>query len=269
MPRVSRRWARPRRSVTGNLKFDVGVPDAALALGRELRLRFGESRPVWVAGSTREGEEALILDALAAPDLPADTLTVIVPRHPQRFDAVADAACASAAFRSSAAATMRRSRPTSRVVLGDSMGEMLGYFAAADVVFVGGSLLPLGGQNLIEPIALGRPVLVGPAHVQFRGGDRQRARGRRGVRSRRCRRAGREVARASRRPGRRAAMREAARAFHAAHRGAGERLWEWLAPQLARAARVSRESSRLIRSTSSSESVPTDCFSLRALMMKL
>ena len=80
-------------AVVGNLKFDIAVPDAMVELGRALRTRFGEARPVWVAGSTRDGEEALLLDALAAPaarSLPDATLTIIVPRHPQRFDAVAD-----------------------------------------------------------------------------------------------------------------------------------------------------------------------------------
>ena len=79
-------------AVVGNLKFDITVPDDALALGRELRHRIGDLRSVWVAASTREGEEALLIDALAGPaarTLPAGTLTILVPRHPQRFDAVA------------------------------------------------------------------------------------------------------------------------------------------------------------------------------------
>src|SRR6185295_11171376 len=112
--------------------------------------------PVWLASSTRDGEEALILDALAADRLPPGALTVIVPRHPQRFDEVA------ALLRERSVRFARRSDGGAvaadiDVVLGDSMGEMTGYCAAADVVFVGGGLLPLGGQNLIEPIALGRP----------------------------------------------------------------------------------------------------------------
>jgi 3-deoxy-D-manno-octulosonic-acid transferase len=109
-------------------------------------VRFGDTRPVWLAASTREGEEALILDAIAAHALPSATLTVIVPRHPQRFDEVA------AMLRERGVPFVRRSDNVPvpadiGVVLGDSMGEMTGYCEAADVVFVGGSLLPLGGQN--------------------------------------------------------------------------------------------------------------------------
>ena len=156
----------PTAVVTGNLKFDATAPDAGEALGREFRSRFGETRPVWVAASTRDGEEALILDALAARALPAGALTVIVPRHPQRFAEVAEL------LRRRGIPFVLRSgnAPVTadvEVVLGDSMGEMAGYYAAADVAFVGGSLLPLGGQNLIEPIAAGRPTLMGPHMFNF------------------------------------------------------------------------------------------------------
>jgi 3-deoxy-D-manno-octulosonic-acid transferase len=224
--------------VTGNLKFDLEIPDTALALGRELRLRFGVSRPVWVAGSTRDGEEALILDAIRACALPPGTLTVIVPRHPQRFDAVA------ALLRERGIPFVRRSANTPvpadvRVVLGDSMGEMLAYFAAADVVFIGGSLLPLGGQNLIEPIALGRPVLVGPHMFNFADAT---ANALAAGAARRVDDAAALLGQAGALltdPAQRAAMSGAALAFHAAHRGAFERLWQWLAPQLA-AGSVSR-----------------------------
>jgi 3-deoxy-D-manno-octulosonic-acid transferase len=224
----------PKPVVTGNLKFDTEIGDNALALGREFRRRFGETRPVWLAGSTRDGEEALILEALAARALPPATLTVIVPRHPQRFDEVAGL------LRQRGVPFVRRSDNApvpadTGVVLGDSMGEMAGYCAAADVVFVGGSLLPLGGQNLIEPIAVGRPTLVGPHMFNFAeatekalaaGAARQIADARALVA---------EVAALLGDPARRNAMREAAFAFHTAHRGAADRLWAWLAPQLATA----------------------------------
>ena len=218
--------------VTGNLKFDLQVPDAALHLGRELRLRFGVARPVWVAGSTRDGEEALILDALAVRDLPAGTLTVFVPRHPQRFEAVASL------LRERSIPFVRRSANAPvpadvRVVLGDSMGEMLGYFAAADVVFVGGSLLPLGGQNLIEPIAVGRPTLVGPHMFNFAEATANALAAGAALRVDDAAALIGQVAALLADPARRAAMADAALAFHAAHRGAGERLWQWLAPQLA------------------------------------
>ena len=224
----------PIAVVTGNLKFDASVPDAGETLGREFRLRFGETRPTWVAASTRDGEEALILDALAAQRLPPHSLTVIVPRHPQRFAAVAEM------LRQRAIPFVRRSSNApvpadTSVVLGDSMGEMPGYFAAADVVFVGGSLLPLGGHNLIEPIAAGRATIVGPHMFNFaEATDKALAAG-----------AAVEVADASALiaevsalfddTSRRCAMRDAALAFHAAHQGAADRLWTWLAPRVAEA----------------------------------
>jgi 3-deoxy-D-manno-octulosonic-acid transferase len=221
----------PTPAVTGNLKFDIDVNDATIALGHEFRLRFGDARPVWLAGSTREGEEALILDAIAARGLPPRTLTVIVPRHPQRFAEVA------ALLRERGLPFVRRSDNVPvpddiAIVLGDSMGEMMGYCAAADVVFVGGSLLPLGGQNLIEPIAMGRPTLVGPHMFNFADAtEKARVAG-----------AALQVPDAATLivevnaligdVARRTAMRDAAIAFHAAHRGAADRLWSWLAPRL-------------------------------------
>jgi len=152
--------------VMGNVKFDIAVPEGALARGREFRGRFGAQRRIWVAGSTREGEEALLLDALAAARFAADVLLVIVPRHPQRFDAVAESA------RKRGLAIQRRSdegevAADTRVMLGDSMGEMLAYYAAADVAIMGGSLLEFGSQNLIEPCAMGTPVIVGPHTWNF------------------------------------------------------------------------------------------------------
>ena len=149
--------------VTGNLKFDASPDATQLALGSRLRERFGP-RPVLLCASTREGEEALILDALAQAG--GEFLTVIVPRHPQRFDDVAQLVAARGL------AQQRRSadesiRSDTRIVLGDSMGELFAYSAAADLAFIGGSLLPLGGQNLIEACAVGTPVLIGPHTYNF------------------------------------------------------------------------------------------------------
>ncbi|MGH8622969.1 MAG: lipid IV(A) 3-deoxy-D-manno-octulosonic acid transferase, partial [Burkholderiales bacterium] len=150
---------------TGNLKFDVTLPADQLELGRVLRRGFGAARPVLLAASTREGEEALLIDALEAIAVPG-LLTVIVPRHPQRFDEVArllDARGVRTQRRSAGAAVA----PETRAVLGDSMGEMFAYYAACDVAFIGGSLVPLGGQNLIEACAVGKPVLIGPSIYNF------------------------------------------------------------------------------------------------------
>lgn len=155
----------PRVAVTGSIKFDVVPPGAALETGAMLRARFPE-RLVLLCASTREGEEALILDAYRAlAARPPGMLLVLVPRHPQRFDEVARMAeerGLSLARRSSLP-----ERVESDVLLGDSMGEMFAYFAACDCAFIGGSLVPLGGQNLIEACALGKPVLVGEHTFNF------------------------------------------------------------------------------------------------------
>ncbi|MGQ9862260.1 MAG: lipid IV(A) 3-deoxy-D-manno-octulosonic acid transferase, partial [Thiobacillaceae bacterium] len=154
----------PYVRVAGNLKFDVPPPPDTPYKAAELRAAYG-ARFVFLAASTREDEEALLLDALAALDLPG-LLLVIVPRHPQRFEAVARL------VQSHGLALTRRSErravtPGCRVFLGDSMGEMAAYYAAADVAYVGGSLLPYGGQNLIEAAAAGVPVLIGPHTWNF------------------------------------------------------------------------------------------------------
>jgi 3-deoxy-D-manno-octulosonic-acid transferase len=152
-------------SVMGNLKFDIEPPAAMLELGKHLREQFGAERKVLLAASTREGEEELLLNVFAKIGLPG-LLLVLVPRHPQRFDDVAGL------LTKRGIRFQRRSedRPVSadtRVVLGDSMGEMFAYYAAADLAFIGGSLLPYGGQNLIESCAVGTPVILGPHMHNF------------------------------------------------------------------------------------------------------
>jgi 3-deoxy-D-manno-octulosonic-acid transferase len=130
-----------------------------------LRARFAD-RPVLLCASTREGEEALILDACKAMETrPAGMLLVLVPRHPQRFDEVAR--MVSERGLSLARRSALPEQVDTDVLLGDSMGEMFAYYAACDCAFIGGSLLPLGGQNLIEACALGRPVLVGEHTFNF------------------------------------------------------------------------------------------------------
>jgi 3-deoxy-D-manno-octulosonic-acid transferase len=202
----------------------VSAPPGQLELGRSWRVQYGAGRPVLLAASTREGEEALLLDRLAAIAAPS-LLVVIVPRHPQRFDEVARLV-AQRGF-----GLQRRSenavvRPETRVVLGDSMGEMFAYYAACDVAFVGGSLLPYGSHNLIEACAAGKPVLVGPSAYNFteavaeavRAGAAQQV----GDADELARAAGRLLldAEAARRMG------EAGLAFCAAHRGALARVLE-------------------------------------------
>jgi 3-deoxy-D-manno-octulosonic-acid transferase len=153
-----------RVNVTGNLKFDLEVPALQIEQGQALRRSVG-ARPVLLVASTREGEEALLLDAVQHAGL-RDALLVIVPRHPQRFDEVA------ALIAARGLAYQRRSAGDAlvgdtAVLLGDSMGEMFMYYAACDVVLMGGSFLPYGAHSLIEPCALGRPVIIGPSTYNF------------------------------------------------------------------------------------------------------
>ena len=154
-------------SVMGNLKFDIEPPQAMLELGKALHQQFGAARKVFLAASTREGEEALLLDAWQQHVMADDTLLlVIVPRHPQRFDEIAE----TLTKRQLRFQRRSENKPVAvdvQVVLGDSMGEMFAYYAAADLAFIGGSLLPFGGQNLIEASAIGTPVLIGPHTHNF------------------------------------------------------------------------------------------------------
>jgi 3-deoxy-D-manno-octulosonic-acid transferase len=153
-------------TVVGNLKFDITPPPGQLTLGSNLRDLWGSGlRPVLLAASTREGEEALLLDALLARPI-ANLLLVIVPRHPQRFDEVASLV-AQRGMRLKRRSEGRRIAAETHVVLGDSMGEMFAYYAASDVAFIGGSLLDYGSQNLIEACAVGVPLLLGPSVYNF------------------------------------------------------------------------------------------------------
>ena len=152
--------------VTGNLKFDITPPSELLERGAAWKTKWGQ-RPVLLAASTREGEEAALLRAFA-DTAAAEVLLVLVPRHPQRFDEVARLieAVGLTHQRRSALDSVELKAET-RVLLGDSLGELFAYYAACDVAFVGGSLAPLGGQNLIEAASVGRPVLVGPHSFNF------------------------------------------------------------------------------------------------------
>ncbi len=159
-----------RLEVTGNIKFDI-APDAALRKrGETFRDAIG-SRKVVLAASTREGEEALIV-AAARPLIDRGVLLVIVPRHPQRFDAVAEHIRA-AGLRMHRRSESEAPHDDDEVWLGDSMGEMTAYYALADVALMGGTWLPFGGQNLIECCASGTPVLLGPHTFNFSDASEQ------------------------------------------------------------------------------------------------
>ncbi len=150
-------------SITGNLKFDVKPPAESVDKGLQLRGLLGVDRTIFLASSTRKGEEKHILEAVKG----LDVLTIIVPRHPQRFNDV------EGIILKSGLSYQRRSNlvgPVDKriqVILGDSMGELFAYYAACDFTFIGGSLLEYGGQNLIEAACMGKPILIGEHTFNF------------------------------------------------------------------------------------------------------
>ena len=154
-------------SVTGNLKFDVSLPPSLLEQGESIRLAWGTNRLVLVAGSTHENDEMPVLKAFAnlLDEFP-DALLVLVPRHPERF-ARAAALARAAGLRVSLRSENASCTPDIQCFVIDAMGELLSYYAACDIAFVGGSLEPIGGHNVLEPAALCKPVLVGPHTFNF------------------------------------------------------------------------------------------------------
>ena len=154
-------------TVAGSIKFDFEVPAGLLQQARETRVYWGAKRPVWIAASTHEDEDEQVLEAFARVlRALGDTLLVLVPRHPERFGKVA-----SLCRRHGYDTALRSQRPsacnTVDVFIGDSMGELLRFYGASDVAFVGGSLVPVGGHNPLEPAALGIPIVMGPHLFNF------------------------------------------------------------------------------------------------------
>lgn len=219
-------------AVTGNVKFDLAVPPRTAEDAARLRALMGDRRQVWLAGSTREGEEALLLEAFARLAPAPEALLALVPRHPQRFDEVARLAAARG-LRTARRSDAGPAGPEVQVIVGDSMGEMLAYYAAADVVLMGGSFLEHGSQNLIEPCAMGKPVILGPSTYNFeQAADAAIAAGA-AVRVPDARAALAAAEALSRDAARRAQMGRAALAFVESHRGAVQRLMAWLEATLA------------------------------------
>jgi 3-deoxy-D-manno-octulosonic-acid transferase len=164
--------------VTGNIKFDLQLEAGIEEKGVQLRAAFGAARPVWIAGSTHAGEEEQLLaaHALLLRELP-DALLLLVPRHKDRFAGVADllerrgvkfARRGRAGMSGAGMSGAGGPRAEETVLLVDSVGELAAFYAAADIAFVGGSLVPVGGHNMLEPAALGLPVLTGPHHFNSR-----------------------------------------------------------------------------------------------------
>lgn len=153
-------------TITGNLKFDLVLPEGLLEKADQLRAQIGADRFVWIAASTHEGEEEIILEAHSMlRDQDPTALLILVPRHPDRFDEIAKLCDES--FNVSRRSLNEEVTKGTDVYLGDTMGEMLLLYGAADVAFVAGSLIPRGGHNILEPAALAKPVITGEHLFNF------------------------------------------------------------------------------------------------------
>lgn len=223
-----------RTGVAGNVKFDLDVPADVRTKGEALREQIGSTRPVWIAGSTRDGEEALLLDAHSRVlwSHPS-ALLILVPRHPQRFAEVA-ALLTRRGIGFAARSSQGPVTPDTSVLLVDTLGELLAFYACADLAFVGGTLVPVGGHNLLEPAALGLPVLTGP-HV-FNAPEVARALLDAGaaIEVRTAEEVAAEVARLLGNAAERSRRGEAGIGVLAGNRGAVDRVVEIVAAQLAR-----------------------------------
>jgi len=148
--------------VTGNLKFDIALAPDLKTQREDLRKEWGATRPVWIAASTHEGEEKIILAALNSirSQFPS-ILLILVPRHPQRFSKVRQL-CQQTGLTIAIRSEKQTASFETSILFADTIGELMKFYAAADLAFVGGSITPLGGHNLIEPAVLGVPVLTGP-----------------------------------------------------------------------------------------------------------
>ena len=167
--RFDRIGAFPERiEVTGSIKFDITLPASLHEQGEVLRREiFGQDRAVWIVASTHAGEDELILDAFAKvrEQIP-EVLLVLVPRHPERFNGVA-ALCRERGYRVVQRSEGFACSPETEVFVGDTMGELMLFYAASDVAFIGGSLVSVGGHNLLEAAALELPIVYGPHMFNF------------------------------------------------------------------------------------------------------
>ena len=160
--------ARPEQlEVTGSIKFDIRLPGSLLERADVMRREWGGQRPVWIAASTHEGEDELILQAHAeVRRVIGDALLVLVPRHPERFDRVAQL-IAESGFQMMRRSQQRPCEEETAVFLGDTMGELTLFMGASDAAFIGGSLVPHGGHNILEAAAQGVAVVFGPHMFNF------------------------------------------------------------------------------------------------------
>ncbi len=156
--------------VTGSIKFDIQISDEIKSKGDELRIQLGQGRPVWIAASTHKGEDEQVLEAhRQVLGTHPNALLILVPRHPERFDSVFEL-CQTQGFETTRRTQRQAVGNTIQVYLGDTMGEMLVLLSAADVCFMGGSLIgnKVGGHNVLEPAALNIPIIIGPNYFNFK-----------------------------------------------------------------------------------------------------
>ncbi|OEE77117.1 lipid IV(A) 3-deoxy-D-manno-octulosonic acid transferase [Vibrio ordalii] len=156
--------------VTGSIKFDIQISDEIKSKGDELRVQLGQGRPVWIAASTHKGEDEQVLEAhRQVLGTHPNALLILVPRHPERFDSVFEL-CQTQGFETTRRTQRQAVGNTIQVYLGDTMGEMLVLLSAADVCFMGGSLIgnKVGGHNVLEPAALNIPIIIGPNYFNFK-----------------------------------------------------------------------------------------------------
>ncbi|WP_447471168.1 lipid IV(A) 3-deoxy-D-manno-octulosonic acid transferase [Vibrio harveyi] len=156
--------------VTGSIKFDIQISDDVKEKSKILRQELGQNRPVWIAASTHKGEDEQVLAAhKRVLESRPDALLILVPRHPERFDDMYDL-CQQQGFETVRRTTQENVANSTQVYLGDTMGEMLLLLGAADICFMGGSLVgdKVGGHNVLEPAALGVPIISGPSFFNFK-----------------------------------------------------------------------------------------------------
>ncbi|EPI4817971.1 lipid IV(A) 3-deoxy-D-manno-octulosonic acid transferase [Vibrio alginolyticus] len=157
-------------SVTGSIKFDIQISEQVKQQGQQLRAQLGNDRPIWIAASTHKGEDEQVLDAhRQVLKSHPNALLVLVPRHPERFDDVFTL-CQQQGFSTVRRTSTHAVETDTQVYLGDTMGEMLTLIGAADICFMGGSLIgdKVGGHNVLEPAALGVPIINGPSFFNFK-----------------------------------------------------------------------------------------------------
>ncbi|MBS9925493.1 lipid IV(A) 3-deoxy-D-manno-octulosonic acid transferase [Vibrio alginolyticus] len=157
-------------SVTGSIKFDIQISEQVKQQGQQLRAQLGNDRPIWIAASTHKGEDEQVLDAhRQVLKSHPNALLILVPRHPERFDDVFTL-CQQQGFNTVRRTSTHAVEINTQVYLGDTMGEMLTLIGAADICFMGGSLIgdKVGGHNVLEPAALGVPIINGPSFFNFK-----------------------------------------------------------------------------------------------------